>query len=207
MVDFLFSVENHVSMENNPLRQELYDLVETHVYRYSPEAFELASGKKSHHYFNCKEIMMYPRRMDVCIRYIFSFHIPKYIVSLPDALGGLTLGADPLAYGVAQEFFRNSLQIYPLVVRKETKGHGTRKRIEGAVEKVSSCLVIDDVITTGASTLKAVEALREAGKTVETGICLIDREEGGLENLEKEGVTIFPLFRKSEFVKDGYEKE
>ena len=133
-------------------KDELHKLIKTYVYRYSDQEFTLASGKKSHHYFNCKEII------------------------------------------------KQGKIVYPLIVRKETKDHGTKKEIEGQVDKVKSCLVVDDVITTGGSTLKAVEALRRAGIKVESGICILDREEGGYESLLASGVQMYPVFKKADFI-------
>ncbi len=181
------------------MREKLFQFVKNFAYRYSETEFTLASGLKSHHYFNCKEIILVPERLALLAEYLVKEHIPTFIPNLPDSVGGLTLGADPISYSVSLEFFRNGKTVYPLVVRKEVKDHGTKKEIEGQIEKVKSCLVIDDVITTGASTVKAVQALRRAGIEVTSGICILDREEGGMETLQKEGITMFPIFKKQEF--------
>lgn len=186
-------------MEKEELRKKIFNLFNSYAYRYSENPFKLASGKMSHHYFNCKDILMYPDRLNPVSDYIIKYLIPEFMDGVPESIGGLTLGADPLSYSLSQEYFKNSKIVYPLVVRKEAKAHGTQKKIEGAIDKVASCLVVDDVITTGGSTLKAIQALREAGKEVKYGICLIDREEGGTETLLTEGVKIFSIFHKSDF--------
>ncbi|MCB1178372.1 MAG: orotate phosphoribosyltransferase [Leptospiraceae bacterium] len=180
------------------LRNRLFLLMKNYVYRYSNEQFTLASGKKSYHYFNCKEVLLYPERLTLLAEYLANSHIPKNIGEV-ESVGGLTMGADPISYSLSIEFYKLGKVVYPLVVRKESKDHGTRKQIEGYVSGVKSCLVVDDVITTGGSTLKAVDALRKAGITVDKGICILDREEGGYQRLKDEGVTMFPIFKKSEF--------
>ncbi|MDX1958090.1 MAG: orotate phosphoribosyltransferase, partial [Leptospiraceae bacterium] len=152
------------------MREELFDLMKKYVYRYSEQEFTLASGKKSNHYFNCKEILLYPDRLDKLARYVTEVFIPNLGIE-PEAIGGLTLGADPISYSVALSYYRQKKVVYPLIVRKESKDHGTKKEIEGNLSSVSSCLVVDDVITTGGSTIKAIEALRRANIKVEKGIC------------------------------------
>lgn len=182
------------------MKEELFALVNQYAYRYAEKPFTLASGKESHHYFNCKELLLYPDRLALLAQYLVASHIPQLMTDVPQAVGGLTLGADPLSYAVSLQYHRDGHLVYPLVVRKETKQHGTRRPIEGAVGKVTSCLVMDDVITTGGSTLKAVFALREAGIAIDKALCIIDRQEGGQENLQKEGIELFAIFRKSDFL-------
>ncbi|MCC6276154.1 MAG: orotate phosphoribosyltransferase [Leptospiraceae bacterium] len=182
------------------MKEKLFKLLKDHAYRYSAEEFTLASGKKSNHYFNCKEITLYPDRLALLALYLVHGHIPSFLSSPPESVGGLTLGADPISYSVALEYAKSGKVVYPLVIRKETKDHGTKKEIEGAAHLVKSCLVIDDVITTGGSTIKAVEALRRAGLGVDKGICILDREEGGNEALTAIGITMFPIFKKSDFL-------
>ena len=181
-------------------KDELHHFIKTYAYRYSEQEFTLASGKKSHHYFNCKEIILVPDRLSLFADYVVNEHIPTVLGIQPEAVGGLTLGADPISYSLSLEYFRQGKIVYPLIVRKETKDHGTKKEIEGQVDKVKSCLVVDDVITTGGSTLKAVEALRRAGIKVESGICILDREEGGKEALLSAGIQMYPVFKKADFI-------
>ncbi|MCZ8344085.1 MAG: orotate phosphoribosyltransferase [Leptospira sp.] len=182
------------------LRESLFQWMTQYVYRYAETPFQLASGLESHHYFNCKEITLHPKRLAVLAEFIVSELVRKIPESF-EAVGGLTLGADPMAYAIALEFQKQGKLVYPLVVRKEPKGHGTGQQIEGYWKEVKQCLVLDDVITTGGSTLKAVKALREAGIQVTSGVCILDREEGGFENLQKEAVQMYPIFKKAEFLK------
>ncbi len=173
--------------------------MKTYVYRFSEKSFLLASGKESQHYFNCKEITLHPERLAA----LTDCFVEELIPRLPgnfDSLGGLTLGADPLTYALSLAYQKRGRIVFPLVVRKEAKGHGTGQQIEGFWKEVKQCLVIDDVITTGGSTIKAVNALRAAGIEVTKGICILDREEGGKEALEKIGVHMESLFRKADFL-------
>jgi len=181
---------------------ELFQLMKNHVYRYAEKPFLLASGKESNHYFNCKEITLHPDRLTLLARVFVNDIIPTiqdFSSGIPESVGGLTLGADPVSYAIALEYSKSGKMVYPLVVRKETKDHGTKKKIEGFFQSVKSCLVVDDVITTGGSTLKAVESLREAGLSVDSGICILDREEGGRELLESNGIRMYSIFKKSDF--------
>jgi orotate phosphoribosyltransferase len=188
-------------MSDEIVRQNLFLLMKEKVYRYNEEPFTLASGKKSHHYFNCKEILLHPDRLALLGDYIVNYFLPKNGLH-PQAVGGLTMGADPISYAVALSFQKMNKIVYPLVVRKEAKDHGTKKLVEGSISSIQSCLVVDDVITTGGSTLKAVEALRASGIIVDQGICILDREEGGYEALKQAGVTMYPIFKKSDFINE-----
>ena len=185
-------------MNEEILREKIFFLMKEKVYRYSEEEFTLASGKKSHHYFNCKEILLYPDRLSLVAEYIVQY-LFQSLGEIPQAIGGLTMGADPLSYCISLEYYKRGSIVYPLIVRKESKDHGTKKLVEGAVHEIKSCVVVDDVITTGGSTLKAVSALRDIGISVKNGICILDREEGGFEALAKEGVRMYSIFKKSDF--------
>ena len=118
----------------------------------------------------------------------------------PDAIGGLAIGADPISAGVAVESAREGAPINAFIVRKEAKGHGTKKSIEGPeLKKGARVVVVDDVVTTGGSTVTAIERLREEAQVeIVAAVALVDREEGGKETLEKMGVKLLAVFRKSE---------
>ena len=183
----------------------LFNLIKDHAYAYRQEPFTLASGKTSHHYFNCKKITLHPARLSLLCDHIYLRFFVDGPLELPVAVGGLTLGADPLSYGISLRFIAADHLCYPLVVRKEAKGHGMARLIEGEVEAIAGeeVLALDDVITTGGSTLKAVKALREAGFKVNRALCIVDRQEGGAEALGAEGVALLSLFRKSDFIEEG----
>ncbi|PJZ68239.1 orotate phosphoribosyltransferase [Leptospira perolatii] len=181
------------------MRQELFKLIKEHAYKYREEPFSLASGRKSRHYFNCKEITMHPERLELLCRYIVEDFLPKTGLPDPESFGGLTLGADPICYGLGFEYRRQGKNVFPMIVRKQVKEHGTKNLVEGAIHMVRSCFVVDDVVTTGGSTSQAIKSLRDAGLIVNYGICILDREEGGREAIESEGVKMHSLFKKSEF--------
>ncbi|MCB1309946.1 MAG: orotate phosphoribosyltransferase [Leptospiraceae bacterium] len=170
------------------------------MYRYDPAGFTLTSGKFSHHYFNCKQITMVPaqlRRLALAIR----DEIFPTLPAEPVALGGLTLGADPIALAVSLAYAEQERTIYPIIVRKAAKQHGTGKQIEyeGPDHPDGATILIDDVVTTGGSSIVALHALRSAGFQVNHALCIVDREEGGREALAAENVELISLFLKSDF--------
>jgi len=181
-------------------REKLLEISRGEIYRFSEEPFTLASGKKSNHYFNCKKITLIPERLRLLATSIRDEILPGNQIAIPQAAGGLTLGADPIAVALSLAFLENGRTVFPLIVRKEAKGHGTGQKIEGEWQNIKEVLVLDDVITTGGSTQKAVEAFRAAGIAVHTAVCIIDREEGGREALEKDGVRLLSLFKKTDFL-------
>ena len=120
----------------------------------------------------------------------------------PDAVSvaGLTLGADPLVSGVAVVSALDRKILNALIVRKEAKGHGTQAWIEGPLPPEGSCVtVLEDVVTTGGSSLKAVEKLRDAGCRVERVVTIVDRQEGGEEAMKEAGIKLVSLFKLEEF--------
>ena len=158
--------------------------------------FKLSSGKLSRFYVDLKTITFDPEG---------DYLIGKCMYELikefnPDACGGLTLGADPIAYAISFISLMDSNPIKPFVVRKEPKGHGMKRQIEGLLNEGERVAVLEDVVTTGSSALKAVKACREAGLEVIGVFAVVDREEGGKENIEKEGIPLYSLFKISEFL-------
>lgn len=111
----------------------------------------------------------------------------------PDAVGGLTLGADPIAYAIAHRSFLEGRPIEAFTVRKELKGHGAGRQIEGCLEAGQSVVIIEDTITTGGSALKACRVVKEFGADVLAVLALVDREEGGRQALEAEGYRVISL--------------
>jgi orotate phosphoribosyltransferase len=117
-----------------------------------------------------------------------------------DSVGGLTLGADPVSYAIAYASQLAGTPLRAFTVRKEAKSHGTGKVIEGAFAAADRVVVIEDVITTGGSALRAVDAVRAAGATVVGVLAVVDREEGGREAIEEAGLDVTALARASEVV-------
>jgi orotate phosphoribosyltransferase len=121
-----------------------------------------------------------------------------------DAIGGLTMGADPVALsiGIAAQRQDSSSPLQVFTVRKTAKEHGRLKRIEGNFSSGDSVVVVDDVITTGGSTIQAIGAIEEAGGQIAFVIVLVDREEGGRANIEKRGYKVVPIFTRADLTRN-----
>ena len=142
-------------------------------FAYKKGKFTLSSGKESEHYINCK-----PVTLSCEGNALVSSLMLKRVDEDAKAVGGLTLGGDPLVCGVAQRAFYKGAQIDALIVRKNPKGYGTKEVIEGPKpEKGAVVTVLEDVTTTGSSAMKAVNVLRGAGYTVNRVIAIVDRME------------------------------
>lgn len=119
---------------------------------------------------------------------------------MPDSIGGLTLGADPISYAISYASATTARPLRAFTVRKEAKAHGTGKLIEGPFRSGDRVVVIEDVITTGGSALKAAAAIGTAGGKVLGVLALVDREEGGRESIEQAGYEVRALARASEIL-------
>ena len=117
-----------------------------------------------------------------------------------DSIGGLTLGADPIAYAISYASAQTDHPLRAFTVRKEAKTHGTGKVIEGPFQAGDRTVVIEDVITTGSSALKAVMAVRQAGGVVAGVLALVDRQEGGRETIEATGVSVISIVTAQELL-------
>ncbi len=115
-----------------------------------------------------------------------------------DAVGGLTLGADPIAYAISYASAASEKPLRAFTVRKQAKEHGTGKLIEGPFNAGDRVAIIEDVITTGRSALQAIEAVRSAGGEIAGVLALVDREEGGREAIEATGVPVVSIVKASE---------
>jgi orotate phosphoribosyltransferase len=179
-------------------KKQLLEILYTRSFQYDPEGgFTLASGKKSDVYIDVKKTALSAEAMEM-IGYAFFQELKLEPV---DAVGGLTLGADPIAYAAALISTINGKFLDVFIVRKEAKSHGTQRWVEGNIRPDACAVVVEDVVTTGESTLKAIERAREAGFNVRKVIALIDREEGGAERIEEEGkVKFFSIFTKTDLL-------
>lgn len=118
------------------------------------------------------------------------------------AVGGLTLGADPVAYAIAHAEAAAGRTLDAFTVRKEAKGHGSGRLIEGNLPSGADVVVVEDVITTGESALRAIRAVEEAGARVLGILAVVDREEGGSERISRAGYDVARLFTASELLRD-----
>ena len=173
-------------------RQLLLELLATRAYRHGN--FTLASGRTSSHYVNCKPVSLSGLGLALLSAQILELVEPGAV-----AVAGLTLGADPLVSGVAQAAALAGQALDALIVRKEAKGHGTGAWLEGPLPEAGSRItVLEDVVTTGGSSLKAVKQLREAGYVVERVVTIVDRQEGGLAAMQEAGLELRSLFQLDE---------
>jgi orotate phosphoribosyltransferase len=189
-------------MEITEMKSRLAEIILERSFRYSEEPFTLSSGLKSNFYFDCKKTTLDPEGMNLIGNIVFDMLKDSAIV----AVGGLSLGADPIANAIALISYQRGRPIKPFIVRKDAKGHGTKSRIEGNVRPGDKVAILDDVVTTGASTITALEAAKEAGLDVDRVIVLVDREEGGAENILKYVKRLDPVFKRSDIMKLHQEK-
>jgi len=178
-------------------KKRLGDIILERSFQYREDPpFVLASGKTSFYYFNCKPTTLDPEGMNLIGHILFDMLRESDIT----AAGGLTLGADPLANALSVISFQRGKPLKSFIVRKESKDHGTRGKIEGNVKAGEKVAVLDDVITTGASTINAIEGARAAGLEVERVIALIDREEEGRKNIEALIPRVDAVFTRTELM-------
>lgn len=160
--------------------------------------FTLASGRESSHYVDARLTTMSPEGLAV-IGPLALQAIREHGWRV-DAVGGLTLGADPIAYAIAVASVSQPPLVRAFTVRKEAKQHGTGRLIEGPMRDDDIVVVIEDVITTGGSALRAAEAIQRTGATISGVLALVDREEGGRAALEAQGFTVICLATMSELL-------
>ena len=169
-------------------RQRLLDLLAERAYRHGH--FTLASGRSSTHYVNCKPVSLSGEGLALLAARMLDLVEPQAV-----AVAGLTLGADPLVSGVAQAAALAGRPLDALIVRKEAKGHGTGAWLEGPLPEPGAAItVLEDVVTTGGSSLKAVTQLRQAGYSVNRVVTIVDRQEGGEAAMAAAGLELVSLF-------------
>ena len=162
------------------------------------EYFSLASGKKSKYYLDGKIITMNPELLKITANLLIDKILKKGWS--PDAIGGLTLGADPLAYAISLEAKSRKIDWLPFVVRKEKKDRGTGKQIEGLLKKNSNLIILEDVTTTGSSAMIATNAVKKVDHNVIGIITMVDREEGSVDLFSEEKIPFQRLFTLSNLI-------
>jgi len=176
------------------MKEELLELLKK--YAYKKGEFKLSSGKTSEHYVNCKPVTLTGRGLTLSSLLLLKEVETSYV-------GGLTLGADPLVSGVALVSALDSRLVNGLIVRKEAKGHGTQAYIEGLLPPEGTKItVLEDVITTGGSAIKAATRLRDAGYVVERVVAIVDRQEDkeADEFMESVNLELHSLFTLKEII-------
>jgi orotate phosphoribosyltransferase len=173
-------------------RQLLLERLAERAYRHGN--FTLASGRSSNHYVNCKPVSLSGEGLA-----LLGEQLLAEVEADAVAVAGLTLGADPLVSAVALQAALTGRPLDALIVRKEAKGHGTGAWLEGPLPPAGSTItVLEDVVTTGGSSLKAVTQLRQAGYTVNRVVAIVDRQEGGLEAMTAANLELRSLFQLEE---------
>ena len=156
-------------------RKSLLDLIQSEALQRGE--FTLASGKKASYYLDCRKVTLHPQGANQIA--LGMLEVIKAQGELPDAVGGMAIGADPITASIVTVAGQQGLPLKGFMVRKEPKGHGTGKQIEGPVEPGQTVVIVEDVITSGGSALKAVDAAEAFGLKVTHVIGIIDRLAGG----------------------------
>ena len=179
------------------MKTELIRLICEKSFQYSQEpVFKLASGKMSSFYVNCKPVTLSPRGMYLIGHLVFDAIRDMNV----QGVGGLTFGADPIAMATS---FVSEIKQHPVKafsIRKTRKDHGIIKWIEGDLSPGDRVAIVEDVATTGGSTIKAIERAREEGLRVERIIVMIDRQEGGIDNIKALVPDVISLITKDELL-------
>ena len=181
------------------MKRELIQLLCRKSFQFSQEPkFKLVSGRVSRFYVNCKPTILSPRGMFLVGHLMFDAVKDADVT----AIGGLTFGADPIAVATA---FASEIKKQPLnafSIRKTQKDHGIIKWVEGDLEPAARVAIIDDVATTGGSTIKAIERARAEGLDVVKAVILVDRQEGGLDNIRRHVADVTAIITRDELLEE-----
>ena len=161
---------------------------------------KLSSGKMSNFYIDVRKVSLSPEGIYLISKLIFN-SVKKENIT---AIGGPTLGADPIVSGVCLLAHKNKRKLKGFLIRKNPKKHGRQKMIEGQVLTASDrVIIVDDVATSGGSLIKAIEALRQEKVKIAAAAVVVDRQEGARENLSKYNCPLFSIFTKEDFLGKG----
>ena len=179
------------------MKQELIEIICKKSFKYTKEpSFKLVSGRMSQFYVNCKPTTLSARGMFLVGHLVF-----EYIKDLkPDGIGGLTFGADPMAMATAFVSELKGRPINAFSIRKTQKDHGIIRWVEGDMKPGQRVVIIDDVVTTGGSTIKAIERAGSEGLNVVKAVILVDRQEGGLENIRQHVKDVSAIITRDELM-------
>ena len=185
---------NNFSQKHYLDKENLLELLIEKSYRKGN--FRLASGKESEHYLNCKPVSLNGMGLQLISHLFLELMDPS-----SKAVAGLTLGADPLVSGVIVTAATKGLLLNALIIRKEIKEYGTKSGLEGpALKEGTLVTVLEDVVTTAGSAIKAINKLRENNFLVKEVLTIIDRKEGGYEALKEQNIELKSLFSIEDFV-------
>lgn len=168
-------------------KSALVELVREKALRFGD--FTLASGKKASFYLDCRKITLDSRGANLIAEGLLELIADR----LPDAVGGMAIGADPITAAVITVAGQRGLALRGFIVRKEAKTHGTGRDVEGPIQEGDKVYIVEDTITTGGSSLKAIEKAEAAGLKVQGVLAVIDRLEGGREAFAARGYSLQTL--------------
>ena len=183
-------------------KQELFELIRTLSFQKGD--FVLASGKRSNFYLDCRKTTLSARGAYLIGRLLYeeiqSLHV--------DTVGGMSMGADPIVTAVSYRSAEMGQALNGFLIRKEAKGHGTGRQVEGHLAPWMRVVLVEDVVTSGGSTLKAIEAVKRTCPTAQIVqiLALVDREAGGAEAFKRLGIPFRSLYSVREFLENSPEK-
>lgn len=172
---------------------ELKSLIEKFALKFGQ--FQLASGKIGSYYLDCRQVTLHPQGANL----IGAGFLELMSGQLPDAVGGMAIGADPITGAVITLAGQKNIPIHGFIVRKEAKGHGMGRQVEGPVQPGMRAVIVEDVVTSGGSALQAVDAAAAFGLKIDTILAVVDRLEGGRETIESRGLKLHTLFTVRDF--------
>ncbi len=176
-------------------RERLLQLIKARAFKTGD--FTLSSGKKSSYYLNSKIITLDAEGAYLVAKILIGM-LP---IEQLDAFGGMTLGADPITGAMIALSYWHSTPVNGFIIRKEAKGHGTESQYEGPpLPNNAKVAIVEDVVTTGKSAMKAIEVIEALGAEVKYVVGIVDRQEGGREAFEKKGITFLSIFTKDEIL-------
>ena len=186
------------------MKKDLIRLILEKSFQYSEEpVYKLASGKMSNFYINCKPVTLSPQGM-----YLIGHLVFDAIKDIDlKGVGGLTFGADPIAMATSFVSWIKNKPVKAFSIRKTQKDHGIVKWIEGDLSKGDQVAIVEDVVTTGGSTIKAIERARSEGLSVERVVVLVDRQEGGAEQIKKLVPDVVSITNREELVAASHQKK
>jgi orotate phosphoribosyltransferase len=170
----------------------LIELIRKHALAFGD--FTLASGKKASFYLDCRKLTLHPEGANQ----VAAGMLNLLAGNLPNAIGGMAIGADPITASTITLAGQQGIPLMGFIVRKEAKQHGTGRQVEGPVEPGMTAVIVEDVVTSGGSALKAVDAARDFGLQVHGILAVVDRLEGGREAIESAGLSLQTLVTTAE---------
>ena len=174
-------------------RDALIDLIREKSLQWGE--FVLSSGKKADYYLDCRNVTLHPIGANLIADGMLELMEGK----MPDAVGGMAIGADPITAAIITRAGQRDIPLRGFIVRKEAKEHGKGKAVEGPVESGDRVVIVEDVVTTGGSSLRAIEHAQKAGLVIDGVLAIVDRLEGGKEAFADAGFELRTLLTIDDF--------